>query len=333
MNTITIFILKCLRHSYLKLFQSFNTDPIPVMEREEGNNLIYQVLSKGEPCMIARYGATELTCIHNYLSIQKHDKNFWKYIKGETNDWWWNPRIKWHMEWSSGFFPTTDDNLSRFSEMMLEDSRYVDVLAVFSNNDSYFIDLSHILSYLKEGVQYVPLISFDSYLCESPWTRYLKGKRVLVIHPYAKLIEKQYLKRNVLFDNCDVLPDFKLRTVEAVQSLGGVNHGHDNWFDALRWMKKEMDKEPYDVCLIGCGAYGFPLAAHSKRTGHQAIHIGGPLQLLFGIKGGRWERSVYASSFRLPEDTYVKLMDNPNWVRPSEYKSMELEQMEDSAYL
>lgn len=46
-----------------------------------------------------------------------------------------------------------------------------------------------------------------------------------------------------------------------------------------------MDKVEYDVCLIGCGAYGFPLAAHAKRTGHKAIHLGGSLQLLFGIAG------------------------------------------------
>lgn len=33
--------------------------------------------------------------------------------------------------------------------------------------------------------------------------------------------------------------------------------------------------------------YGFPLAAHVKHKGKQAIHLGGTLQLLFGIKGNR----------------------------------------------
>lgn len=46
-----------------------------------------------------------------------------------------------------------------------------------------------------------------------------------------------------------------------------------------------MDKIDYDICLIGCGAYGFPLAAHAKRKGKKAVHLGGALQLLFGIKG------------------------------------------------
>ena len=44
----------------------------------------------------------------------------------------------------------------------------------------------------------------------------------------------------------------------------------------------------FDICILGCGAYGLPLAAFVKRLGKQAIHMGGATQLLFGIKGRRW---------------------------------------------
>ena len=54
-------------------------------------------------------------------------------------------------------------------------------------------------------------------------------------------------------------------------------------------MKAQIDKEDFDICLIGAGAYGFPLAAYVKRKGKKAVHLGGALQLLFGIKGSRWE--------------------------------------------
>jgi hypothetical protein len=53
-------------------------------------------------------------------------------------------------------------------------------------------------------------------------------------------------------------------------------------------MKAEIDKKDFDIAIIGCGAYGFPLAAHVKRIGKKAIHLGGPTQILFGIKGKRW---------------------------------------------
>lgn len=81
--------------------------------------------------------------------------------------------------------------------------------------------------------------------------------------------------------------------IPAVQSLGGENNGFTTWFEALDWMKQEITSKSFDICIIGCGAYGFHLAAHVKRIGKQAIHMGGATQLLFGIKGNRWENPMY----------------------------------------
>ena len=53
-------------------------------------------------------------------------------------------------------------------------------------------------------------------------------------------------------------------------------------------MKAEIDKNYFDIAIIGCGVYGFPLVAHGKRIGKKSIHLGGPTQMLFGIKGKRW---------------------------------------------
>ena len=67
-------------------------------------------------------------------------------------------------------------------------------------------------------------------------------------------------------------------------------------------------KIEFDVAIIGCGAYGFPLAAEIKRMGKIAIHMGGATQLLFGIRGKRWDDWV---------GVYKKMV-NEYWVRPSE---------------
>lgn len=77
-----------------------------------------------------------------------------------------------------------------------------------------------------------------------------------------------------------------------------------------------MDKVDYDIALIGCGAYGFPLAAHAKRMGKQAVHLGGALQLLFGIKGHRWETMEYGTDI-LPRGGMYMEMFNEHWVRPT----------------
>ena len=79
-------------------------------------------------------------------------------------------------------------------------------------------------------------------------------------------------------------------------------------------MESEIDKRNYDVCILGCGAYGFPLAAHCKQMGKQALQLGGITQLLFGIKGQRWETGdKYLNQF-----PYSKTYYNQYWIRPSE---------------
>jgi hypothetical protein len=160
----------------------------------------------------------------------------------------------------------------------------------------------------------------------------LKGKKVLVVHPFAELIEQQYKNREYIFSNNEILPAFNLQTITAVQSLGGENNGFADWFEALQWMKDEIDKRDYDICLIGAGAYGLHLAAHVKRTGKKAVHLGGALQLLFGIKGNRWEAKDYASNWGLPADTYLSMF-NDHWVRPTgQFKPQAAEKVEGACY-
>jgi hypothetical protein len=151
----------------------------------------------------------------------------------------------------------------------------------------------------------------NPYFSKSPWTRALEGKKVLVIHPFAATIQAQYKRRELLFAN-NLLPAFELKTIKAVQSIAGEKTEFDTWFDALDHMKAQMDQVDYDICLIGCGAYGFPLAAHAKRMGNVGFHLGGSLQLLFGIRGKRWENPDYN-----PVYNYAALM-NEHWVKPAE---------------
>ena len=38
-------------------------------------------------------------------------------------------------------------------------------------------------------------------------------------------------------------------------------------------MKSEIDKKDFDIALLGCGAYGVPLAAHIKQNGKEAVYV------------------------------------------------------------
>ena len=111
-----------------------------------------------------------------------------------------------------------------------------------------------------------------------------------------------------MFDNLEMLPEFELKTLKAIQTIAGeTDDRFSDWFEALEYMRDEAMKIDFDVAIIGCGAYGFPLAAMLKRAGKCAIHMGGATQYLFGIKSKRGENHEF-----------IKSLFNDNWVRPSE---------------
>lgn len=313
MNNITILILKALRKGYQKMMHPAHvpydrgiTDP------DEASKVIYDLLASGKPCMIARYGAYELATIVNYLGVNSSNHSVWQFIKGKQPEWWWNRSLMLRMQSNAGFFPSTEENLMKFGELMVEDSKQVDMLGSWLPNEQVM------MPYIKKDVKRCSLLLLEPYWSSAPWSRILAGKRIVVVHPFAESIRKQYDEnREKLFTNKDVLPQFRsLRIVKAIQSLGGDSNGFKDWFDALEWMKSEIDKEDYDICLIGCGAYGFPLAAHVKRTGRQAVHLGGALQLLFGIKGKRWENPEYGVIVFGKKGSYTALF-NQYWIHPT----------------
>ena len=53
-------------------------------------------------------------------------------------------------------------------------------------------------------------------------------------------------------------------------------------------LQRSLDAD-CDVYLISCGCYGIALCNELKKQGKRAIYVGGILQLLFGLKGQRWD--------------------------------------------
>jgi hypothetical protein len=128
-------------------------------------------------------------------------------------------------------------------------------------------------------------------------------KKVLVIHPFEDTIRNNYKNRSKLFENSDFMPEFDLITIKAVQSIAGTKTEFEDWFSALRYMENQIEKIDFDIALIGAGAYGFPLAAFIKRMGKKAVHVGGVLQLYFGIKGKAWDNmGVYNEFWTYPSE-------------------------------
>lgn len=325
-------ILKFLRRANgwveRKVFKSSSTDTpygAELLDLDSANRKISELINSDGGVMIARYGNTEMLTVANYFGI-KAGRHPFKYIRGDQEAWWWEPKYADMIAKLSGFYPATPENLEIFSKLIIEDTDQLDMLGCWINNEKLF-------SKKLATIPKTKLLYLEPYFSTCPWTASLRGKKVVVVHPFAKSIALQYSKRELLFDNPDVLPEFaSLKIIPAVQSLGKEDSRFSSWFDALEWMKAEIDSSDYDVCLIGCGAYGFPLAAHVKRQGKKAVHLGGALQLLFGIRGKRWENEQHGVIRGFRPGQYAAL-PNEHWIRPSEEERPDTaSQVEGSTY-
>lgn len=280
---------------------------IKQISADQLNEFIHQGIIGNSPFMVARFGFFELeVALFPYLVKLPLWKRYKLYAQKKIKF------LRYNSEYAqelmnpfcnnAGFFPNDIKLMScYFNRLCVNDSLCCDCLCC-----SEWIREDLAKPFLSEDVKYAALNHMEPYDYANPWSRALAGKKVLVIHPFAKTIEKQYQNRRYLWQNPDVLPDFELKTIKAVQTIAGETSEFNTWFDALHYMEQQMDAIDYDVAIIGCGAYGFSLAAHAKRQGKKAIHLGGATQILFGIKGKRWDDLPAVNKFY-----------NEYWVYPS----------------
>lgn len=319
-NRIVIF----LRGIYNKIVKHKRVPDPP--SREMNKDIIMRIISdkikEGKPFMFARFGSIECDVCENIKYTLHEKRSNWKFIcwKGQPN--FINPYLVPLFSKNAGFFPSYSvEHLERFYKLMVKCMPEVDVLASWCYNEADFKEeLKNAIKVDRETS--IPLFT------NTPWTLALEGKKVLVVHPFAETIKSQYARIDKVFPKITIMPEFELEVIQAVQTAGGNKTQFKDWFEALEWMKREIDKRDYDVCLLGCGAYGFPLAAHCKRQGKQAIHMGGVLQLLFGIKGRRWEsENIYLTKYR-----YIDYY-NKYWVRASKNETpIDAKGIENSCY-
>ena len=329
--TIKDYVIRILKHGYRIISGSQFLPPECDCNRQSANDKIYSLLATSKPCMIARFGTTELNCLTNYVAIhnKKSQLNKWKeYITGYCGTPWWNEDHFKIMSLWSGIFPPCQDTAERFSERYLKDIPEIDLLVSFQYLEKYMP--------LKPNIEKIQLEMLYPFFVERPWTRILKGKKVLVVHPFEESIKTQYKKRDLLFENKDILPEFDLKTLKAVQTIAGCKSDFKDWFEALSYMEQQIAKIDFDIAIIGCGAYGLPLAAHVKRMGKQAVHMAGGTQLLFGILGSRWVDQYEDVREYRPGvfiNTNYRPLFNKHWIYPLDCDTPKgNEKVEDSCY-
>ena len=278
-----------------------------VHPQQYGNEILSEMISSGIPFMFGRCGSNELIMAGSGLLVERG-------IMREV----YKPNLEVAC-FHSGLYPNDTDTMLKYHYLIAEACRQSDIYGVF-----YWIWEDYYLKkFSNKNTTFTHANMLDFWRYEKPFTSALKGKKVLVVHPLAEQIEQQYEKRELLFENPNVLPEFKLYTLKAIQTVAGEKDPRAaDWFDGLDYMYREAMKIDFDIAILGCGAYGMPLAGMLKKAGRSVIYMRGVTQMLFGIRGGRWDTDPVASK-----------LYNEHWVSPDAKSAPKrAKDVEDSCY-
>lgn len=272
----------------------------PSLEPLECGSKIAQALREKKPYLVSRLGWMEGFTIGKLLS------------EGEVP-----LALREKLMQHAGVFPPTTEEINFFANTYLEALAHVDILGLIEAPYHGWL-----LKKYAPQAERTELKGLEPYFSEHPWSWELRGRRVLVIHPFAESINRQYaMVREKIFANPRMLPEFELKVIKAPQTITGNATEFVSWSETLRNLEEQVRKERFDVAIIGCGAYGLPLASTIKKMGKSAIHLGGATQLLFGIRGWRWaEHPAFVTYQSLMTEVWCSPLESE---RPAGWEKIE----------
>jgi len=268
-----------------------------------GNMWIANTIRQRRPAAIGKIGRSELKVLAQW------DQGTSTYSASVSEE------IYFH----SGVFPTTPEALNDFSSYYSDSCRNLDLIAAWGTGDE-----KRALDEFCSTATLCELEELEPYYHESPWSAELAGLNVLVISPFVDSISRQFELRHQIWDQHPhpVLPDFNLKLLRAYHSEALFPTGFPNWRAMCDEVIDQARTIEFDVAIVGFGAASIPICAALKRRGKIAIHLGGAVQILFGLLGARWDKNP----------RIAKLV-NSYWSRPSDQeRPQESHRIERGAY-
>lgn len=241
-----------------------------------GNGILHQAIIDRKPFAAGKMGSVEANSLSTWRMRQKA-----KYT-GQLPPAYSKYVIQ-TLYVNAGVFPNEPEIFDKFGAVYLDAVSKCDAVVAWDVAGEARILADHC-----RAANLIKLRSLEPYFFDQPWSSALAGRKVLIISPFVHSIKNQYEQRSMLWANQEILPEFKLLTIRAPLSAAITEPESSDWFEALDLMKSGMDAFEYDVLLVGAGAFSLPLASHAKLRGKVGIHMGGALQILFGIIGQRW---------------------------------------------
>ena len=143
------------------------------------------------------------------------------------------------------------------------------------------------------------------------WINNIRNKKILIVSSSNETIKHQQERLNI-FKNCELI------YFTPPQTYLPNNQRNENWFEDFEKMKNEIKKIDFDICIISCGAYGYPLASYIKNIGKQSIELCSGIYPIFKIKV-KTQQIIRKISKNYSSNDWIFPIEQP----PKEYMSIE----------
>ena len=302
-----------LKHEIVKRFPLsdwYKSRPVSnLMDLENSDDVIFNCIEKGLPALVGRLGGTEARFISSFLKKCSGSTAVRQRItKDRREREFYKRRIE--VQKNAGFYFDDHNDASRFVELYIECLESTEILGAwgyaFTWPEVFALQNSALKVINKEFT--APWVEIHNNTKNTnighPFSSIFENKKILVVSPFAQSIDNQHKNINTVFSKI-YYPKFSLQIIAAPLTSGILDSKGQTWFEHLAFVKNQIDHADFDIALLSCGSYSYPLALHVKKLGKIGIHSGGALQLFFGIMGKRWESSPHILKYF-----------NQYWVRP-----------------
>ncbi len=256
------------------------------------NIIIKNIINEGNKFFIGRIAGIELKVAYyviNNILCSKNDM-----IELENN---------------AGIFVKNKKSLEEYSKMLFESYLNCTLIAEWETNGIVYSVTGIGQQFIADKTSLTKKIdarALEPYYFDESWMTALKGKNILIIHPFVKTFKKQLNNLKNIYPDREWFDDCKIECIEPPLTLAG-NHNNIDWKEHYnKFITKLNMINDFDIALVAAGGYGMIISNYIfKECNKSVIYIGGALQLFFGVIGKRWF-----------ENKDIMKLVNDDWIRP-----------------
>ena len=142
---------------------------------------------------------------------------------------------------------------------------------------------------------------------ENGWHYSLKGKTVLCVSPFPDTVRAQARRYSSIWKGAEI---GQIVTAKSPYPSPLTGQSPTPWDKKLKLITDQIDKLDFDFATVGCGGLSLMVCSHIKSMGKPCVHLGGGNQILYDIRGKRWDGGF--SKY----DWY----GTKHWIRPLEHE-------------